>query len=183
MSGLTVIPRSDLRAITVGQPWASLIAVGAKTIETRPRPTKHRGLVLVHAAAADTDRFMHRYSEAWNALGEEIGGAAPPRGAIVAVARIVQCLPVADGGQETTPEGPWIWRRRTELWSMLGGYQVGDLGSELPYGDYTPGRYALLLDDVTRLPRPVPAKGNQAVPWRVPADVAAQVREQVEGAA
>jgi activating signal cointegrator 1 len=32
------------------QPWASLIVMGVKTIETRRWPTSHRGPLLIHAS-------------------------------------------------------------------------------------------------------------------------------------
>lgn len=40
-----------MKAITLWQPWASLIASGLKTIETRSWKTEYRGLLAIHAAA------------------------------------------------------------------------------------------------------------------------------------
>jgi hypothetical protein len=34
-----------MKALTLHQPWATLVALGAKQIETRSWPTRHRGLV------------------------------------------------------------------------------------------------------------------------------------------
>lgn len=48
---------ADVRAITLRQPWASLITVGAKTIETRSRSTKYRGPLAIHAG--------HRWDVGW----------------------------------------------------------------------------------------------------------------------
>lgn len=42
-----------MEAISVYQPWASLIALGDKTIEARAWPTKHRGELLICASARD----------------------------------------------------------------------------------------------------------------------------------
>lgn len=39
-----------MRALTLHQPWASLVAVGVKTIETRGWSTTYRGPLLIHAA-------------------------------------------------------------------------------------------------------------------------------------
>lgn len=39
-----------MKAISLWQPWATLVAVGAKEIETRSWPTSHRGPLLIHAA-------------------------------------------------------------------------------------------------------------------------------------
>ena len=38
-----------MKALTLYQPYASLIAVGAKTIETRSWGTSYRGGLLIHA--------------------------------------------------------------------------------------------------------------------------------------
>jgi len=40
-----------MKALTVRQPWASLIADGRKTIEVRSWPTKYRGPLLITASA------------------------------------------------------------------------------------------------------------------------------------
>lgn len=38
-----------MKAISLWQPWASLVAVGAKKIETRSWATKYRGSLAIHA--------------------------------------------------------------------------------------------------------------------------------------
>ena len=49
---------TDLRAITIRQPWAAAVACGAKTVENRKRgfPTWYRGPLLVHAGAGWSKR-------------------------------------------------------------------------------------------------------------------------------
>jgi len=39
-----------MKALTVREPWASMIADGTKTVEVRSRPTKHRGELAIHVA-------------------------------------------------------------------------------------------------------------------------------------
>lgn len=39
-----------MKILTVRQPWASLIVAGIKQVETRARPTKYRGPVLIHSS-------------------------------------------------------------------------------------------------------------------------------------
>jgi activating signal cointegrator 1 len=39
-----------MQAISVNQPWASLIIAGAKRIETRSWSTNHRGPLAIHAS-------------------------------------------------------------------------------------------------------------------------------------
>ena len=43
-----------MKAISLWQPWASAIAIGEKTIETRSWWTPHRGALAIHAAKTDT---------------------------------------------------------------------------------------------------------------------------------
>jgi hypothetical protein len=50
---------------------------------------------------------------------------------------------------------------------------------ELSLGDYSPGRYALLTRNLRVLRKPVPCRGQQAVPWQVPPEVEAEVRRQL----
>ena len=44
-----------MKALTLWQPWASLIGLGVKTIETRSWPTAYRGPLTIHAAARKPD--------------------------------------------------------------------------------------------------------------------------------
>ena len=43
-------------ALSIKQPWASLIVHGLKTIEVRAWPTARRGRILIHAARVSDDR-------------------------------------------------------------------------------------------------------------------------------
>lgn len=43
-----------MKAITVQQPWAQLIAVGAKAFETRAWKTNYSGPLAIHAGATRT---------------------------------------------------------------------------------------------------------------------------------
>lgn len=42
--------RRGMKAITLTQPWATLVAIGAKKIETRSWATGYRGRLAIHAA-------------------------------------------------------------------------------------------------------------------------------------
>ncbi|MFV0399180.1 MAG: ASCH domain-containing protein [Oscillospiraceae bacterium] len=44
-----------MKAITIWQPWASLLACGAKKYETRSWVTSYRGPIAIHAAARKCD--------------------------------------------------------------------------------------------------------------------------------
>ena len=115
-----------MRALTVIQPYAELIARGVKPIENRVWPTKYRGELAIHAGKnrkwVDHDHLTEYPSMAF--------------GAIVAIARLVDCvrvehLPPALVGHEHA-EGPWCWlledvRRLRAPYPCLGARQLWPL--------------------------------------------------------
>lgn len=76
-----------MKAITLWQPWASLIADGIKRIETRPRPWYFIGNIAIHAG-------LHVDHEACKRFG--YGPDTIPRGVIVAVAYKNGCVKFPD---------------------------------------------------------------------------------------
>lgn len=90
-----------MRALTVRQPWASLIALGVKRIETRSWDTQYRGPLAIHAANAIPLRLGRHatygpYDVERDRAGLLLrGGDLPwpyrlPNGAIVAVVDLFQ---------------------------------------------------------------------------------------------
>ena len=150
-----------VRAITLWQPWASLIAWGAKTIETRSWATPYRGPLAVHAAQRPPgpapgsafgmgDEAMTAYDEVARAHGV-VDMCALPRGAVVAIARLVDCRCTFAPGD---PPPEWLDEisRADRLFGNLG-----------------PDRYGWILEAITPLPEPIPAIGHQGLwTWRVP---------------
>jgi hypothetical protein len=132
----------NLKALTLWQPWASLVAIGAKKIETRSWRTSHRGALLIHAAARNTRRIP----EGVRRLSGWILSFHPPMdfGAILAIANLVDCVPV-----ETIRESLSL--------------------QELTFGDYGSGRWSWLLSDV-RLIVPVHCRGSQGL-WNWEGDI------------
>lgn len=129
-------------ALTVLQPWASLIALGRKSIETRSWATRYRGRVAIHAGAKSLPTVLRGLpaavaGELVGALEDQVhpaGWRTPtPLGAVIATADLVACTPV----DQLDPDA---WGERA-------------------FGDYSPGRYGWLLDRVRPLDAPVPAKG------------------------
>lgn len=79
-----------MRALTIRQPWAHLIMMGLKKIETRSLRTNRRGRVFIHAATT-----MGR-SEREAAIREGFDPDALPRGVIVGTAEILDAVPAVD---------------------------------------------------------------------------------------
>lgn len=69
------------KALTVRQPWADAIAHGPKRTENRTRPTKYRGLLLIHAGLTG-DRA---------AVLAGISVGPDKRGHVIATAQLVGC--------------------------------------------------------------------------------------------
>ena len=167
-----------VKAITLYQPYASLIAVGAKRFETRGCATNYRGPIAIHAGLKEPE---HLYSRAFidgvsNAFGWQgtddmfwLEMRCLPRGAVIATAKIRSCYRIEDRPQWTGPE--WY---KVSLSTSTSGFtsEFFMMISEEEYlfGDWRQGRYAWRLDDVQPLPEPVPARGMQGLwNWEVTA--------------
>lgn len=130
-----------MKAISLHQPWATLVVIGAKCVETRPRRFHYRGPLLIHAA-----KKMPAYARAC-AVQEPFKSALKgfydlPRGAIIGFVNVTDDLPV-----EVVD---WID------------------AEERAFGDYSSGRRAIILCDPVMFARPIPFRGSQAMPFNVP---------------
>ncbi|HEY7062646.1 MAG TPA: ASCH domain-containing protein [Chloroflexota bacterium] len=144
-----------MKAITLHQPYATLIAIGAKRIETRSWRTHNRGPLAIHAARAWTAdaRALCAHQPFRSALqqGGYTGAEALPLGAVVAVCHLSDCLRI---------------EARSGLWPAE---LPPEDSSERKFGNYAPGRYMWLLQDIVQLPIPRAARGKQGF-WEWLAD-------------
>lgn len=136
-----------MKGITLTQPWASLIAGGAKTIETRSWRTPHRGPLAIHAAkglggifpgAGEEDLDILCMADDWReaiwpggAPDAERPSAELPRGAIVATCELVAIVPTSDA------------------------LAFDFIEDERLFGNYEDGRWAWVLADVRAVKPPV----------------------------
>ena len=138
-----------------------------KTIETRTKPTKHRGPVIIRAGLKKAEHT----DDAWQALEMEdlVDGARllPPLaplqlGAILGVVDLIDCVPIeqCSGYKAHVCVGALgDIRHHTSLNKPdANGRTETDITAELAFGDYTPGQWAW----VTANPRPL----NTPIPWR-----------------
>ena len=137
-----------MKAITLTQPWASLVALGLKQIETRSWRTHHRGLLAIHAGKGLPVMWRPFIRPEFQVpLGALVGlnayGAPDlrklPRGEVLAVCEVWDCVPTE------------------EAWPLIAGQR------EEAYGDFSPGRWAWLLRDVRPVEPPVPWRGAQGL--------------------
>ncbi|MED4600107.1 ASCH domain-containing protein [Paenibacillus validus] len=146
-----------MKAITIHQPWASLIAIGAKRFETRSWKTNYRGPIAIHASKTDPHDMIRSlphdvqramYEQFYDRLGISSGALKRmPTGSIVATAELSDCLKSVD-----------TW---TDGYELEGRKLI--YSPEYEFGDFTPGRFTWELTNVRMLDDPIPAKGQQGL--------------------
>lgn len=136
-----------MKCTSLWQPWATLIEIGAKVLETRGRLTHVRGTIGIHAGMLWTVELRSIASSAVFRAALKAGGYDPassallrrgralPMGAIVCVADLVGCEQIT---AENAPPEP-----------------------ERTFGNYTPGRFMWRLANVRPLTEPLAWKGKQ----------------------
>ncbi len=147
-----------IKAITIIQPWASLIAIGAKSLETRSWSARHNGPIAIHAGVnrgfidlCGTEPFLSVLDR------HALHPGNLPFGCVVAIARLAQNDPV---------EG--IRDRLSD--------------QERAFGDYRDGRYGWLLECVKPLKTPIPATGQQGLwDWEAPSGLLESYLQQTGG--
>lgn len=132
------------------QPWASLVAIGAKRIETRSWPAKYRGPLAIHASKGFPKEARELcLQEPFKSALAKGGYNSPeelPLGVVIAICRLEA-----------------VWKIEKEHWIPP---------DQEPFGNFAPGRYAWDLVEVDKLPEPVPAIGQLGLwEWMVPDEV------------
>ena len=164
-----------MKAITLWQPWASLIATGLKTSETRSWAAP-QGLwgerIAIHAARrpmtyTDTDRWSDELVDAvCDMVNREYNdwNGNLPLGAVVATARLIET------GRVVAHE-ECGWFGEDSLCAIVDtGNAVSSHQKIDGLGDYSIGRYMWFLDDVQRVLPVIPARGRQGFwEWKPPA--------------
>lgn len=146
-------------ALSLTQPWATLVAIGAKRRETRCWPTRFRGWIAIHAAKGfpgDCQRLCAGwpFADALKGIGGYTNTNQLPRGAVIAVARLTECVATAK----------WAPTHDSDEFHF-GNYEEIDSGNGKP-------RYSFALEDVRRLREPFACKGALGI-WRLPTPLTA----------
>ncbi len=137
-----------IKALSLWQPWATLIAVGLKKHETRSWSTPYRGPLAIHAAKRPPDMSYEDLG-----LSDEMIALLPrelPLGVVLCVVQLVDCIPTHQ-----------LVRRPHFTTS-----------TDYLLGDYSTGRYAWALSLIHVLREPAAARGSQGLwDWTVPEGV------------
>jgi hypothetical protein len=166
------MPLPPILAVSLHQPYPTLIALGLKRFETRSWKTNYRGPIAI-CSALKWDKEAQAGSNFFAGLfcreltrrdhnrGERVSFEhvrslflESPRGFVICLANLVECA-------EMTPD-------------LI--VTVGD--RERAVGGWEPGRFAWRLENVQPLAEPVPIKGQQGL-WTLSASEATKVRAGV----
>lgn len=145
-----------MKALTLTQPWATLVAIGAKRIETRSWRTNYRGPLAIHAAK-EFPRWcqslcwqMPFTAVLWRHFEpkrEEEIVERLPRGAVIATGYLIDCAPT-----ERLMDSTYPILERTEFAKLM-------TPIERAFGDFSPSRWGWIFKDMKRTSEPIPAKG------------------------
>lgn len=135
-----------MKALTLWQPWASLIAWGEKQYETRSWRTDYRGPLAIHASIRFTRELQlicwkPPFVKALIRQGLNEPNELP-LGAVLCVVDLVEV-------------GPVQWYR----------HKLSD--HEITVGNYSPDRYAWKLENLRVLTKPISVGGHQQL-WNWP---------------
>lgn len=141
-----------MKALSLWQPWATLVAIGAKRVETRSWSTAHRGPLAIVSTAITKKSILSvymMYPTIRRALRD--AGYSPadslPDGVVLATVDLVDCV------------------------EMTADNMPSPDSDEFTFGDYRIGRFMWKLDNFLLLAAPIPARGRQMLwEWTPPAD-------------
>lgn len=143
-----------MRVMSLLQPWATLVVIGAKRFETRSWPCpKGPWRLAIHASQSPRELLRLQWGPIRRAL-EKHGYASLdqlPLGAVIGTANVMWSGPV----ENMHPQDLTDYERA--------------------FGDYTPGRFAWCLKLPVQVP-PIPMKGAQGL-RELPPEILARLPE------
>jgi hypothetical protein len=130
-----------MKALSLLQPWASLVVTGVKIIETRSWQTAYRGELLIHASLGKkgsilcTKPPLKKYVPHFHRL---------PFGAMVGSVVLEDVVPV-------------------EMLHISSSKLAALTLEANAFGDHTKGRYAWLFSNPVLFQQPIPVKGTMGL--------------------
>ena len=138
-----------MNAITLWQPWATLMADGYKTIETRSWYSGKFGPMAIHAGK-HWDNQTKAMCRSWPWV-EALPLTELPLGCVVAIGEFCACRRV-------------LWPEAREADRQLEKSMLKSSLSEYYWGDFSEGRWLWIFRNVHAI-EPVPAVGKQGI-WK-----------------
>jgi activating signal cointegrator 1 len=161
-------------ALSLTQPWATLVTIGAKHIETRSWAPHQRCIgqrIAIHAAKG----FPRKAKECcW----EELFTRVLWPDLFVSFARSPEMDAALQDRIGKLPRGVVLCTAKLcGAWSTNNEELVDRLSiQERLFGSYAPDRWMWVLEDIQPLPEPIPARGALGLwKWDVPPEIMAAV--------
>lgn len=148
-----------MNVLTIRQPYATLIMLGVKQLETRSWQTSYRGPLVIHAAATGARVYadqLRRLEKRLGLMPTVLMGQDYPLGALLGVVELVECLPISQA----------LIAALTPIEKALGWYSDPGFVWDLARA----GR--------VRFAQPIPCGGRQGL-WSLPDVLAARVQKEL----
>ena len=129
-----------MKVLSLTEPYATLIKLGVKKIETRSWKTSYRGKLYIHASSTRIPKEYRENQELMNLVNINKLNF----GNIICSCNLVDCIKMTDEFIEKVKKNK----------------------KEYICGVYENGRYAWILDDIEVLNNPIPAKGHLGI-WNM----------------
>ena len=133
-----------LKVLSLTEPYAYLIKLGKKKIETRSFKTNYRGELYIHASSTKIPKEWKNNKELMNLIKD----VDLSFGYIICKCNLVDCAYM---------DKEFLDKIKKDKLEYL-------------VGDYKLGRYAWILDDIEVLDRPIFAKGKLGI-WNYQEDI------------
>ena len=155
-----------MKVISLLQPWASLVVLGHKKIETRSWNTKYRGELLIHASVgkkyksipADDPLYNHYHLLFAKNKMQPIEHL--PYGAIIGKVNLIDTESI---NQFEIPKNNRFIKMELFDDKPTDSFEYELTEQELAFGDYSPNRFGWLLSDPVLFDKPIPAKGQLGI--------------------
>ncbi len=142
-----------MKCISLWQPWATLVVIGAKRIETRSWSTKYRGPIAIHAAKNWNQTLINMCGEDF--FRKTLGPLCVDAG---------YCSYSREALEHILPRGCVLGTvELTDCADIVAMNRVSIGRQELAFGDFADGRYAWSLSEPRQFVQPVPCVGRQGI--------------------
>lgn len=134
-----------MKALTISQPFASMIASGEKWIENRHWSTSYRGSLAIHAGKGTQYLDRHELKEF-------------PTGVVIAIAKLVACYSIEQIQANDSDSTKRKLRIDGSIWNW----------SEAARHEHAEGPFCWILQDIQAID-PIPCRGAQGLrDWERP---------------
>lgn len=132
---------AKVKVISLLQPWAELVVMGAKTIETRSWNTKYRGELYIHASKKfyHNDIDLRHYPPFDKYITDEVFNQIKC-GYIIGKVDLIDTFSTNDRQ-----------------------FCIGLSSQEVAFGDYSKNRFGWILDNPVKFNNPIEAKGSLSI--------------------